>query len=152
KVRFSGSDDRGLRGQEVRVHRPNGSVTAWTPSQGVAPDLTVSDVGTSYVEVRSLDVNGNLSASHIVSVTVSAGSSPFLGSAPTVTSGPTGLTLNWSAPSDDGGSAVTGYTVRTYVGAPAGAVASTATTTARTLAVPAPPAGAIVTFTVAPKN
>jgi len=69
-VTFGGDDGAGLRGQEVRVHQPNGSVGAWQQHLGVAPPLTVSATGTTYVEVRSLDVNGNLSASLLQPVTI----------------------------------------------------------------------------------
>ena len=60
-----GTDANGLRGQEVRIHHPNGSVSGWTPSIGVAPPVAVTEVGTTYVELRSLDNNGNQSASTI---------------------------------------------------------------------------------------
>ncbi len=65
-----GSDANGLRGQEVRIHHPDGSVSPWAQHLGVAPAITVSVVGTTYVELRSLDVNGNQSASVIQAITV----------------------------------------------------------------------------------
>ncbi|MCB1040043.1 MAG: DUF4214 domain-containing protein [Acidimicrobiales bacterium] len=152
KVHFTGGDDRGLRGQEVRVHRPNGTVTAWSPSIGVAPDLTVTDIGTSYVEARSIDVNGNTSASAIASVTVTAAATPYLATAPVVSSSATDFTLSWAIPSDDGGSSISNYTVRAYRGSPVPSSPETSAATAnRTIAAP-PLAGSVVRYTVAPIN
>lgn len=151
-VRFSGADAGGLRGQEVRVHRPDGTITAWAPSLGIAPDLTVTDLGTSYVEVRSVDASNNTSASTIAAVTVEPTSAPAAPPAPSVTPKPSAMGVAWSAP-DDGGSTIADYTVRAYVGAPAPATATTsATTSARSLDVAPPPAGQIVRYTVAATN
>ncbi|HEX7132259.1 MAG TPA: SGNH/GDSL hydrolase family protein, partial [Iamia sp.] len=55
-VTFSGTDAAGLRGQEVRIHKPDGTITPWEESIGVHAPITVSQLGQSYVEVRSLDV------------------------------------------------------------------------------------------------
>ena len=69
-VTFTGSDNAGLRGQEVRVHHPNGAVDDWFAYPDIAPPMSVSEVGTSYVEVRSVDINGNHSASEILDITI----------------------------------------------------------------------------------
>jgi len=150
-VRFSGADARGLRGQEVRVHRPDGSVSSWAPHLGVAPDLTIADLGTSYVEVRSLDVNGNLSASTVVPVVVEGATLPSAPTAPSVTAGGAGLTVAWSAP-DDGASALTGYQVRAYVGAPTAKPQSPVAATGTSMLDPAPPPAALVRYSVAARN
>lgn len=109
-VTFSGTDTAGLRGQEVRFHRPDGTVTPWTESIGVHPSVTVSQLGTTYVEARSLDVNGNLSASKILPLmlTTTAASAP---GRPAVAAGAGWAALAWGAPSDDGGTPITGYDV-----------------------------------------
>lgn len=68
-VTSSATDAAGIRGYESRVHQPNGSTAAWTPHiQPSGPSRTVSTEGTSYVEVRALDANGNQSASRILEV------------------------------------------------------------------------------------
>lgn len=151
KVRFSGSDAQGLRGQEVRVHHPDGSVTPWAQHVGVAPDLTIDRVGTSYVEVRSLDANGNLSASTVLPVVVEAAGLPGAPPAPTVAGGATGLQVAWTAP-DDGASALTGYTVRPYVGVPTGTPGTGVAATGLSTLVPAPPAGEVVRYAIAATN
>ena len=152
-VRFGGTDAEGLRGQEVRWHQPDGTVTPWTPSIGIAPDLVVNKVGTSYVEVRSLDVNGNLSASKVVSVDVLPAAAPRAPGTPQVTASGTGLVVHWTAPTDDGGDPVTRYDLQVLTGTPptlsgglipvVGAVQATA---------PAPPPGEIVRYRVSATN
>jgi lysophospholipase L1-like esterase len=151
-VRFSGSDAGGLRGQEVRVHDPNGFTSAWVPSIGVAPDKVISQVGTSYVEVRSLDVNGNLSASTIVSVQVDPAAPPTAPVNPVITASTGGLTLGWSAPADDGGSAVTRYDITPLVGVPKSVAGTPFSTTSRSVALPAVPPGSIVRYRVVAVN
>ena len=70
-VSFGGTDLNGVRGQEVRVQGPSDSAPGpWQQYVGLAPNLTVSATGTTYVQVRSLDDNGNLSASSTRAVTV----------------------------------------------------------------------------------
>ncbi len=109
-VGFSGSDNVALRGQEVRIHKPDGSVTAWTESIGVHPSVTVSDLGWTHVEVRSLDVNGNLSASKILSLNLTQ-TVPSAPGAPTVTGKPGQVAVAWTGPIDRGGATLTGHEV-----------------------------------------
>jgi lysophospholipase L1-like esterase len=109
-VTFTGTDAAGLRGQEVRIHKPDGTVTPWSESIGVHPAVTVSQLGQTYVEVRSLDVNGNLSASKILGLdlTTTVASAP---GRPAGTAGAGQVDLTWTAPADDGGTPITGYDV-----------------------------------------
>jgi lysophospholipase L1-like esterase len=63
------SDAAGMRGVEYRVHRPDVSVGAWTPV--LASSLTVEitpEIGSTFVETRGFDLNGNRSASQLVEV------------------------------------------------------------------------------------
>jgi lysophospholipase L1-like esterase len=70
-VTFGGTDANGIRGQEVRVQGPADAAPGpWQPHLGLAPALTVSATGTTYVQVRTLDNNGNLSASSTRAVTI----------------------------------------------------------------------------------
>jgi lysophospholipase L1-like esterase len=150
-VRFSGSDAGGLRGQEVRIQSPDGTRTAWTPSFGIAPDLTITKLGTSYVEVRSLDVNGNLSASTVTPVEVVGAGAPWHPNAPAVTATKSGMTVSWNAP-DDGGSPITEYAVTPYAGTPDGTAGNPIATTARTINDAMPKAGELVRYRVQAKN
>ncbi|WCO65028.1 DUF4214 domain-containing protein [Iamia majanohamensis] len=110
-VTFSGADASGLRGQEVRVHRPDGTVTPWSPSPGgVHPPITVSGLGTTHVEARSLDQNGNLSASKVLTLALTA-TAPGATGTPTLAAAPGTLAVTWPAVADDGGSPVTGHEV-----------------------------------------
>jgi len=109
-VTFTGTDANGLRGQEVRTHNPDGTVSAWHESIGVHPTVSVSQLGVSYVEVRSLDVNGNLSASKILTLNLTT-TVPAAMAAPTATAAPGELALAWPAVSDDGGTPITGHQV-----------------------------------------
>ncbi|MCU1369201.1 MAG: lipolytic protein family [Ilumatobacteraceae bacterium] len=151
-VRFSGADNAGLRGQEVRVHNPDGTVSGWTQTLGVAPDRVITKVGTSYAEVRSLDVNGNLSASTIVPVEVLPASAPSAPGTPVISAAPSGLSLAWPAPADDGGSAVTEYQVTEFYGTPTPIQGATFTTAARSAPLPASPAGALLRYQVVAVN
>jgi len=70
ELSFGGTDAAGIRGQEVRIQGPDGVLGPWQPSVGLAPPIAVDAIGTSYVQVRSLDVNGNLSPSTTLAVTI----------------------------------------------------------------------------------
>jgi lysophospholipase L1-like esterase len=70
-VTFGGTDPSGIRGQEVRIQGPDGVLGPWEPAVGLHPAVTVSDPGTTYLQVRSLDGNGNLSAATTQAITVS---------------------------------------------------------------------------------
>jgi lysophospholipase L1-like esterase len=68
-VTGTATDANGIRGSERRTHQPSGAVTNWVPTFGAAvPSVTVSTQGVTHVEVRSLDTNGNQSASEIQTV------------------------------------------------------------------------------------
>ena len=68
-VTSSATDAGGIRGFESRVHQPGGAVGAWAPTIApTGPSFNVGTEGTSHVEVRSLDSNGNRSASRILTV------------------------------------------------------------------------------------
>lgn len=143
-VTFSGTDAAGLRGQEVRVHHPNGTVTPWSPSIGVHPPITVTELGVTHVEVRSLDVNGNQSASRVLSLTLSH-TAPAAPGVPQPTTGDGEVDLTWTAPADDGGSPVTGYQVQ--VRDPADGTTTVATGAGRSATV-AVPNGRVAVFRV----
>lgn len=152
-VHFSGSDNASLRGQEVRVHKPDGSVTAWKQYIGIAPDLTITDIGTSYVEVRSLDVNGNLSASKILAVDVALALPPVAPPKPTLAASASGFLLSWTDPTDDGGAGISRWDVGGLTGAPAVTLGSTIMiVTGHSTTPQTPPAGAVVRYTVSAVN
>lgn len=68
-VTSSASDAAGIRGFERRTHQPSGATTAWTASIGAnGPNVAVTTEGVTHVEVRSLDRNGNQSASRVQTV------------------------------------------------------------------------------------
>jgi hypothetical protein len=65
----SALDDAGVRGFEHRLHRPDGAVTPWEVTLGpVGPTIVVTGAGTTVVEVRALDLNGNQSASQFAAI------------------------------------------------------------------------------------
>lgn len=70
EISFGGTDASGLRGQEVRVVPDGQTPGPWQQHIGLAPPVTVSATGTTHVQVRSLDNNGNVSASVTRTVTV----------------------------------------------------------------------------------
>jgi lysophospholipase L1-like esterase len=152
-VTFGGTDDVKLRGQEVRVHAPNGAVGPWKTTLGVAPDITITDFGTSYVEVRSFDVNGNRSASTIRRVDIADALAPVPPPAPTVKASAAGLSVTWTPPADDGGATISRYDVAGMLGAPPAPFGSPVLVVDGLSATPpAPPAGEVVRFTVAALN
>lgn len=151
-VRFSGADNVALRGQEVRVHHPDGSTTAWSQHLGVAPDRVVDRVGTSYVEVRSLDVNGNLSTSSIVPVVVSPPLAPSAPGTPTITASATGLRVAWGAPADDGGGAISRYDLSSFAGAPPAPTGPAQQVAGTSATPPTPVPGAVMSYSVVAVN
>jgi len=152
-VRFTGSDNAGLRGQEVRVHNPDGSVTGWSQHVGIAPDRVIDKVGMSYVEVRSLDVNGNLSGGTLIPVLVEVPLLPGAPSTPTLSASANGVTIAWKAPADDGGGSILRYDLDGFVGAPPASTGSpTPVTTGLSAPAPAGPAGTVSRWTVAAVN
>jgi titin len=62
------------------------------------------------------------------------------------------LTVNWTAPTSTGGSAITGYEIKVYSGGLQVGTAKTAAATAKTLAVTGLTTKTAYTFTVAAKN
>jgi hypothetical protein len=92
----------------------NGGMT-WTtrsPASTSSP-LTVSGLanGTTYeVQIRMVTSSGFTPSS--ASVTVTPRTTPSAPAAPTGTAGNSQVTLRWTAPSDDGGTLITGYTVQ----------------------------------------
>ena len=151
-VAFGGTDASGLKGQETRVQRPDGTVTPWVESIGLAPNRVVTDIGTSYVQVRSFDVNGNRSASTILAVTVVPPVVPTAPGTPAITATPTGLDVSWTAPIDDGGVAVTSYAVTTLADSPATELGTPVTVPGASTTDATPPAGRIVRYRVTATN
>ena len=107
--------------------------------------------GGSYTfTVAAVNANGTSAASppSAAAVPYSAPSAPTV---PAVTPGDSSVTLNWNAPSSNGGSSITGYVVTPYLGAvaqPATTFTGTATTGTVTGLTPGQP----YTFTVAAKG
>lgn len=64
-VSMAATDEAGVRGIEHRT-----GPGAWTPTPGDGVDITVEDEGVTSIEVRGLDVNGNVSDSRSVTVQV----------------------------------------------------------------------------------
>jgi hypothetical protein len=104
QVTFGGADASGIRGQEVRIQGPSDSAPGpWQPSIGTAPAVTVSATGTTYVQVRSLDVNGNLSASTTQAITVDPSQFGTVGGAITDADGPlSGIEVSLHATTTEG--------------------------------------------------
>jgi lysophospholipase L1-like esterase len=70
-ITTAASDAAGVRGYEQRVHGTNGAAGPWAATIGDAgPQELISAEGTTYVEARALDVNGNLSGSEIRTVRI----------------------------------------------------------------------------------
>jgi lysophospholipase L1-like esterase len=64
-------DAAGVRGFEQRLHDTNGAAGSWAATIGaVGPQEQVSAEGITRVEARALDVNGNLSASEVLTVRI----------------------------------------------------------------------------------
>jgi len=113
--------------------------------------ITGLTAGGSYTfTVAAVNANGTSAASP-ASAAVVPYSAPSAPTVPAVTPGDSSVTLNWSAPSSNGGSSITGYVVTPYLGAvaqPATTFTGTATTGTVTGLTPGQP----YTFTVAAKG
>lgn len=126
----------GLNGLKVRVRKPDGSYVAPDPvdvacsASPCARSLTFTPSagkGLYKIETSATDVAGNAGTK-----TVSIHNAVVPG-APSAVSGLPGdkkIAASWTAPSDDGGSAITGYVAKAYLeSAPNGAAQGTAATT-----------------------
>ena len=113
--------------------------------------ITGLTAGGSYTfTVAAVNANGTSAASP-ASAAVVPYSAPSAPTVPAVTPGDSSVTLNWNAPSSNGGSSITGYVITPYLGA----VAQTSTTftgTATTGTVTGLTPGQPYTFTVAAKG
>ncbi|MFA9432218.1 SGNH/GDSL hydrolase family protein [Egicoccus sp. AB-alg2] len=67
-VEVSATDDAGVAGLEIRVHAPDGTVGPWAPVFDDRARVTVELDGTTHVEARAVDVNGNVSGSVVQTV------------------------------------------------------------------------------------
>ena len=77
------ADAAGIRGIEWRTHK-GATTTAWRAVNSSSFSIQVTETGTTYVETRALDVNGNMSASRIDTVNYDPAAIP----APAITGGP----------------------------------------------------------------
>jgi lysophospholipase L1-like esterase len=70
-VTTSATDAAGVRGFEQRIHDTSGAAGSWAAIIGaVGPQERIAAEGVTHVEARALDVNGNLSASEILTVRI----------------------------------------------------------------------------------
>jgi hypothetical protein len=70
-VTTSATDAAGVRGYEQRLHLPSGATEAWTTTFGATgPTTAVTSEGITHLEARALDVNGNQSASELLTVRI----------------------------------------------------------------------------------
>jgi len=113
--------------------------------------ITGLTAGGSYTfTVAAVNANGTSAASP-ASAAVVPYSAPSAPTVPAVTPGDSSVTLNWNAPSSNGGSSITGYVITPYLGAvaqPATTFTGTATTGTVTGLTPGQP----YTFTVAARG
>jgi lysophospholipase L1-like esterase len=70
EVGLGALDDAGVAGIEYRTHAEDGTVGGWTAVVGDAATVDVTDEGVTHVEARAIDVNGNVSASSILTVSI----------------------------------------------------------------------------------
>jgi lysophospholipase L1-like esterase len=70
EVSLAALDDDAVAGIEYRTHTEDSTVGGWTAVVGDAATVDVSDEGVTHVEARAIDVNGNVSASSILTVSI----------------------------------------------------------------------------------
>ncbi len=135
-VRWAAPADGGspVTGYTVRAHRGT-AVAATVAVPGTATSATVPGLvnGTAYrVTVRAVNAQGT-GPEGGTTTTATPRTVPSAPAAPTVTPGAGAVTVRWAAPAT-GGSAITGWTVRTYRGTTLVAT-TTASPAARSLTV-----------------
>jgi len=119
--------------EQIVVSRSSDSGSTWSPVEipsgtrvNYKPQIAMSGDGTTQAITWILDIPGDGNNTKQVQVTIGDFSSvPSAPSAPIATPGNGEVSLSWTAPDDDGGRTVTGYTVST---SPGTATCSTAST------------------------
>jgi len=89
------------------------SASAWTEETDDASPYTITGLtnGSAYeVQVRAINAAGN--GAYSTSSSATPATVPSAPAAPTLTPGNAQLSVAWTAPSNNGGSSITGYTVR----------------------------------------
>ncbi len=100
---------------ELQYRRGNGAWTLISSGTNTTHTITGLTNGNSYkVQVRAVNAQGTGEWSPSASATPVA--VPMAPTAPTLTAGNTQLTVAWSAPTDTGGSAITGYELQYRTG------------------------------------
>jgi alpha-tubulin suppressor-like RCC1 family protein len=123
---------------------PGGKSVATTgPTTATITGLTN---GTAYRFTVTATNAGGTSPASLASSAVTPRTSPGAPTNPSATAGNAGAVVSWSAPSTDGGSPITGYTVTSSPGA------KTATTTGTTATIIGLTNGTAYTFTVTADN
>jgi lysophospholipase L1-like esterase len=107
-VTVTATDDVEVAGIETRVHAPDGTVGRWTVIATHEATVAVSDEGSSYVEARAIDINGNVSASDFQAVSIDATDPTIdlefpLEDGAEVVLGSEGLTVNYTCDDDRSG-------------------------------------------------
>jgi Ca2+-binding RTX toxin-like protein len=122
------------------------------PATATSGTVTGLTNGTTFtLQVRAVNANGPgplSAASNPVTPAAAVPGAPTIG---TATAGNASATLTWTAPASDGGSAITGYTVRAFTGAVL-AVTQTVTGNVGTVVVTGLTNGTTYTFDVAAVN
>jgi surface antigen len=146
---------------ETPVHVPAGATgSATDPTPGAADSFTVTGLtnGTAYTfkvaAINAVGTGPNSAASNSVPPSSSLTPTPTVPGAPTIgtaTAGNASATITWTAPSSNGGSAITSYAVRPYIGTTAQTI-QTFTSTATTETATGLTNGTAYTFKVAAIN